>query len=271
MEIKIPIEFEKYSNEIESISNQIIVFNDFSCGFIGRSQHKGNFKELYVIYNGYMNEIKVDINFFDDNKYIYKMYPNEFILKPKTAQVFMIYSANEESLEINSELLDYKLKSDIESKLSKLLKQYNLNDYFMKKEVDLVHNNHTDISKTIHIDYEQINKTISETRALNMTDEVYQKINNHSLTQLAYALVEKEEREGYQYFSVLVENKSQDINYKINLITLSIIHKNNEKVIKYKNRITLRNKTSKIVHFKINKNHFEDIDLDNVKYKILIK
>ncbi len=279
MRINIPQKISQYKQHIKESSSKIAYSQRFSFVKIGSMYKNETYRELYICYNPYDIQIKFDINHFNKDKNIYKLYPAVISVKPKEIFSFMIFSTEKSELEFDKDTLLHNQKNRINKLLNDLNKQNNLIDLdIIKEDYD------PNINATIMIDRSEIEKTEKET----MIDKI-----NVDKTQYLGEILKSAKKESkvyedynpeYEDIKVKLENLSYEkhkykfdlsfvnINvaksYQIKGIKIVILDKNLKKIIKINHKIKLKNYTMKKISFDIEEEKLKEFMINDIKIDV---
>lgn len=278
MRINIPVKLLKYKEHLKESSYNIAFNRNFTFHKVGITEKEGTFRELYLCYNPYSTNIKLDINHFSANKKIYKLYPPIIEVPSKEMFTFMVFSTTKSGLEFDESTLIYNQKTRISSSLKRLEEKH------LKNNIDIIKEEfNPNVSPTIVIDKEDMEKYNKKIGVKNISVSKLVPINSDGklIKVDKYIAYEKGSRRinvklknisykktNYNFEMLFLNQEDED--YLIQGFNVRVFDKNLKKEIQIKKEIDFLSKSKREISFSVKEKDLERFLIDDTKIDVEI-
>lgn len=276
MRINIPSKLEKHKELIKKYSERLVHSQKLELICIGGNQKENHYKEIYLCYNPYSTSIKLDINHFNKDKNIYKMYPPSIKIPPKEVFAFLTVSSEKKLLLIDEEYLLFYKKQRINQLINEIsslnkkedleifIEEYNpeINSTLLIDEISNPSNKiikKLELDKTQHLEDFDPDKLEEEFKYIRSNpDNINVKLNN-----LEYNPLTKKHKIVIEFI-----NKSETENYEILGFIINLYDKENKHGYQIRKKIKLKHLSKKKVSFSLDKHVFDNFIIQDLKIKV---
>lgn len=259
MHIEIPNSLLKYKTDIEMHAEALENQDSIGLKLVGQTKRDNVYKELYIMYNPHMNDINININSFKHSKDVYKMHPSEFILLSGDVQAFLVFSPNNNPLQIDDNIVTYEYKTAIESNILNLIKKYDLQGEYKKPR-----------ARIELIKQPEISNTIALTQNLPPLNNEYTNLKRDNQGNVKLHIKSVKRKGTHEHISCIIKNISNVDNLIIEHVKIRFADNDNELRLNMHNTIKLKAKTYKEIVLKVDSSKFEGININKAKVRVLI-
>ncbi|MGL4589961.1 MAG: hypothetical protein ACRCUP_06975 [Mycoplasmatales bacterium] len=264
MKIAIPENLLKYEELAKKKSSELLNSVDLVTMLLGRTKTTDVNKELHLMYNPHMSPVTININSFVSSKDIYQLYPLQFVVEPKSFQLFMVFCTKEYPLEISQNALNFAVVSKIEQKLIDLQKKYNVEtdkiERFIPEPLEQISSQNIDTSKTILLNQEQA-KSIEEKKD-------FVKLNSKNQQNVQMEIIEFKEKNENILISISFTNKTET-NYVLSKLKLKMADGNLTKILLIEQTVDVKQNSYKSITFEVPRSELDGLDLGKLFIKIV--
>ncbi len=258
MHIEIPNNLLRYKNDIEIHANELLKQKVISLKLVGQTKSENAYKELYIMHNPHMNNLSINLNCFNSNKDVFKMYPSEFVIESGNIQAFLVVSQNDIQLQLDDSIVAYEYKTEIERSITNLVKKYQLQSEYKKPKAKIELVKDPDISKTIAL-----------TSNLSSFDEEFYKLKKDNKSNIKFHIKSVKKKNDSEIVNCIVKNTSKT-NLIIEHIKIRFLDEENELIVNMHKPIKLKGRTLKNINLSIPNSKFSDININRASIRVLI-
>ncbi len=257
MYLEIPLKLEHFVEAIKKQSKYIDPDSDkITLLQVGKASGEEHIKLMYLIFNPHITPINVSLNLFNDVKYLYKMYPSEFVVLPNTIAAFVVYSSKDMQLSINEDFLQLYFKRNIDNRLMRM-KNISFTGKYKNSLIYNINDAQVSVDKTIMIDKKTLDEVI-EYKAYNP---------QHDLLQINLETINKTTSQ-YQFVYKMINDTDQNIFIK--RIKMKIYDKDKKYYININQKINFKQHSSKKITISVSKDDISNIDFQQMQIKISV-
>ncbi len=259
MHIEIPNSLLKYKADITEHSKVLEEFDKIALKLVGQTKNDNVYKELYIIYNPHMNDLKININSFKFGKDVYKMHPSEFVVSTGDVQAFLIFSTNDRPLQIDDSIVTYEYKTAIEGSINGLVKKYKLQSEYKKPQAKIELVKQPDISNTIAL-----------TQNLPPINNEFVKLRKENQNNIKLHIKSVKQKGDKKLVNCIIKNVCSTDNLIIEHIKIRFLDEQCELKVNMHHTIRLKAKSYKEIAFTVDASKFKNINVNKAKIRVLI-
>ncbi len=258
MYLQVPVKLERYINEIKRSATRFNGMSQIALLSIGKSKNGETYKQMFMIYNPYQEKIKITPNFFTSSNKVYKMYPSEFELGADTISAFVLFMSEDVNITINENELLSNIRGEITEQLN-LSKFHNIDSE--QVEIHRVHK-----IEPINVEFD---KTM-DLKELMTTNVSTVNFKNSDREMMDITLNDIVNTEISSAIEIIINNKSENYNYRIKGINLKIDDGDYKIHVSVEENIVIKALTQKKMRIDVNKLEFSLIDQEKMQIKVTI-
>ncbi len=259
MYLNIPVKLESYVSVIKEQTRFLKDDDKITLLKLGTTKSDDTFKLMYLIYNPFPITMHFDCNSFSPVGKIYKIYPSNLAISPKTAYAFVAFVSNCEEITLNEDVIVKGLRQNISGRVQKL--NSNFENEFEESRMFEVDPASVEVDKTVMLNPK--NKS-------NEDDYIYTKYTPKFEEYVIVSLDSVDTFDNELKLNVKFQNKHEDLNFEMNGFRLKMEDYSSKIIINAKEKFNVKSQTTKIVSVYVNYKEFEKINLENMKIKITI-